>query len=114
MLGIVITQNLIEQIEDMGIELSNDNEVYFLHEIREALDIIFGMEAADIVMGPIRNILDDAQKSTHATDFAVYENCKYCKTGLRRNGKCNNSECESHQAVKRAEDKIMKSSTKFR
>jgi hypothetical protein len=50
LLGSNITQNLIEKLENMGIEVSNDHEVYFLHEIREALDIIFGKEAAEILM----------------------------------------------------------------
>jgi hypothetical protein len=50
LLGATITQNLITKLENMGIELSNDKEAYSLHEIREALDIIFGIDASEILM----------------------------------------------------------------
>jgi hypothetical protein len=34
----------------MGIELSDERESYFLHEIREALDLVFGIETAELLM----------------------------------------------------------------
>ena len=64
-LGVVITRNLIEEIENLGIHLSDENENYFLHEIREALDMIFGMQAAEIVMKAMIKSLRVNKKSSY-------------------------------------------------
>jgi hypothetical protein len=64
-LGVVITRNLIEEIENLGIHLSDENENYFVHEIREALDIIFGVQAAEIVMKAIIKSLRAKKKSSY-------------------------------------------------
>ena len=63
-----MTRNLIEEIENLGIHLSDENENYFLHEIREALDIIFGVQAAEKVM---KSLIKSAKKLSHTADFAV-------------------------------------------
>jgi len=64
-LGVVITRNLIEEIENLGIHLADENENYFVHEIREALDIIFGIHAAEIVMKAIIKSLRANNKSSY-------------------------------------------------
>ena len=57
LLGTSITRYLIEELEKMGIDLSNEGESYFLHEIREGLDLIFGVEAAELLMEQIKKEL---------------------------------------------------------
>lgn len=54
MLGVPSTRCLLEEIENMGMKLSNDKESYSLHEIREVLEVIFGTDVAELLIDRIR------------------------------------------------------------
>ncbi len=57
LIGKSFTENLFNELLRLGIDLSSDSESYFLHELREGLDIIFGVEAAELIMERIKKSL---------------------------------------------------------
>jgi hypothetical protein len=57
MIGRALADNLRSNMIKAGINLSDENQSYFLHELREVLDVIFGKEAAELLIERIRKEL---------------------------------------------------------
>ena len=50
MIGRSFTYNILSELAQAGVDLSNKSESYFLHEVRETLDFIFGRDAAEVLI----------------------------------------------------------------
>jgi hypothetical protein len=59
MIGRAFADNLRSNMIKVGIDLSDENQSYFLHELREVLDVIFGTEAAELLIERIRKELTE-------------------------------------------------------
>jgi DcmR-like sensory protein len=59
LIGRTYTEEIIEELKQLGIDLSGKRESYFLHEIHEALDLIFGLDAAELLMERLKTELSD-------------------------------------------------------
>ena len=57
LIGKSFTDNLFSELVKAGIDLSNQHESYYLDEIRDVLDFIFGKDASELLIGKIRKDL---------------------------------------------------------
>lgn len=59
MIGADFTDKLRKELAKAGIDLSDRSESYFLHELIEGLQLIFGPPATDILIDRIRKDLSE-------------------------------------------------------
>jgi hypothetical protein len=60
LLGRQMTDSVLEGLKRLGIDLSDEAKSYSLHEIKEALVVIFGEEATELL---IERIKKDTRKN---------------------------------------------------